>query len=114
MKDLPKELTRGLLGLVLNEELTNKICFFHENEIQISFADRVDKINLDTLTRLMKEWCWSSGNEIMSGKINHSGTYLATVQDLNPLVPKRPFVNTTEFEAVLKATEWVAKEKGLL
>ena len=121
MDNLPKELTPELLGLVSGDKESVKICrelSINNNELHFTslkvngFYDLV--INIDTLTRLMKEWCWKQDYriEIHFGNDNdyewfvfHQGrgeeqvTFMDNIKDFTP----------TEFEAVLKATSWVQR-----
>ncbi len=137
MNELPKELTPELLGLVLNSNiliefgiefkggktigkldyvLFPSIYFWYNN----GNGDRCLDVTLDTLTRLMKEWCITK-EFIISSCINGSdifneGIGFAQLQDFEYEYDcdYLQYKGQTEFEAVLKATHWVAKEKGLL
>jgi len=70
-------------------------------------------INLDTLGRLCKEWCYDNGYRlqceydypIQSVIVFERHTNKETIEE---------WAGDTELEAIIKATEWVAKEKGLL
>ena len=68
-------------------------------------------------TRLMKEWCSNQGYCIGSGidHVQHS-TISKCWCSLQKNLKEIPlyFKELTELEAVLKATHWVATEKGLL
>ncbi len=116
MNELPKELTPELLSLVLDEKVVevnliqnNNLYFKHHIELNWSHQ------NLDTLTRLMKEWVLSKGYGLEV--IIDTDGYMARVTMLGMVGNgniRTAFQRKSEFEAVLKDTEWVAKEEGLL
>lgn len=125
MKELPEELTPELLSLILSgsEIREIKVCAINEivkdeilpNTTFLNFDFEDDEfidegsVNIDTLTRLMKECVWNNDYwQSVSTVKNIDGTWKAYGTSLNLHYAK------TEFEAVLKATHWVAKEKGLL
>ena len=122
---------KNLLSLVLNEEVIH-IFDIDNNEFKynINPNDCTRTINLDTLGRLCKEWCRKeSGVEIfvfmlepkekcfniqglkydnfevrvLREKERHLGEYLFSWWNMK-----------SELEAIIQATEWVAKEKGLI
>ena len=65
-------------------------------------------LNLDTLTRLMKEWCLEQGYMLMSSP-NYIGTITIQVSMKGlDLLCNSDF--KTEVEAVYKATEYVYKQ----
>ena len=118
-------ISKELLGLVLGEELD--ILQIDDNEIlcfSYTYNDRTDYLgennylNVDTLTRLMKEWCLEQGYTISALPVKEEYIYwISEVIRYTDEAEYREFYdteNTTEHEAVLKATKWVAKEKGLI
>ena len=125
MKELPKELTSELLGLVLGRNA--HILAIENNELVLVHT----VINLDTLTRLMKEWCLeivdSQFNDVNSGKSeykvkrfnrltereesNHK-YYCELVVDNNGATIFK--TAHSELEAIIKATHYIATQKGLL
>ena len=124
MEKLLEELTVELLGLVLSIKVEsvgnvhdNNLCF----EIKQDDSYVPDSINLDTLARLMKEWASINGYDLLSGyckKTNVIYCYVfADTWEYDALTHDCEIYtesNKTEFEAVLKATHWVAKEKSLI
>jgi len=75
-------------------------------------------INLDTLGRLCKEWCRDNHYIVVSALINNECGARAKVKysfigDAFLDIESEYFYANTESEAIIKATEWVAKEKGL-
>jgi len=70
------------------------------------------KINIDTLTRLMKEFCFS--NDLMFDVRYHTNYNPRTISIMTYGKDSRFFSSDTEFEAILKATDWVIREKGLI
>ena len=122
--ELPKELTVELLGLVLDEEV-KEIRWFkpNKNALQYDVEENQDytELNIDTLTRLMKEWCFKQELEnintnIAKGVSSGRKMYHCKIVKFKGFVKilDKSFEAKTEFEAVLKAFEWVAKEKNLI
>ena len=117
MNELPKELTPELLGLVLGEELlSSQNLSLLNNDLTYCTKDMcINSINTDTLTRLMKEFC-NENNYVIRTEMHYKNSInVAVLKFYDTGVWVEPF-NTmfqTEFEAVLKATDWVIKEKGL-
>lgn len=133
MNKLPKELTPKLLGLVLNENMVVTEIYQPQNIEVIAcryteIGYKYEKTNMfnscsvnkDTLTRLMKEWIISDIHKefLCSVELHQTAEdILISVTmffDYDKLDNKKQFYAETEFEAVLKATEWIAKEKGLV
>ena len=117
MNELPKELTSDLLGLVLDEKVIKIEPRKAHNNIYYTIEFDEDELDLDksidTLTRLMKEWCWEQDYWLASGRDTETFWFAELENsEKDEWCPRR--VEQSEFEAVLKATEWVAKEKGLL
>ena len=117
MNELPKELTPELLGLVLDDVLVGAITEmkpYAENDIVYTTYElptiKYKILNIDTLTRLIKEWCWKHKYYLESGSMEMGYCSVYEHIDTQRFLSK----SKTEFEAVLKATHWVAKEKGLI
>ena len=127
--ELPKELTVELLGLVYGYKITNMDLKPKINDSQRLFFNYLDEdgieceeaLNIDTLTRLMKEWCFKQELEnintnIAKGVSSGRKMYHCKIVKFKGFVKilDKSFEAKTEFEAVLKAFEWVAKEKNLI
>lgn len=78
-------------------------------------------LNLDTLGRLCKEWCWDNDIELKMSR-NANG-FKAVLEHRFNMDFENKLENynenvccmvKTELEAIIKATEFVAKEKGLI
>ena len=114
MNELPKELTNELLSLVLGVHDVKEIdkVPFTDELTYVEDCEDLRVINIDTLTRLMKEFCFSNKCLIKSIKeINNEWKIeLENTRELD----YEYFRADSEFEAVLKATDWVIKEKGLI
>lgn len=113
MKDLPKELTPELLSLVLDDKSIKKIDGNIENNDISYFTDdgrctQWKILNIDTLTMKCLRWCWKQGYSLII-QCKWAGVTLTTSALL-----LKGHDGGTEFEAVLKATHFVATEKGLL
>jgi len=119
MKDL---ISKELLSLVIGEkisyiELKPKIgkvqrLFISHKEENYEYEER---LNLDTLGRLMKEWCHIKGFLVkIHYPLNRVDIAVSVAQDNSTIFGEKEFIENTELEAIIKATEWVAKEKGLL
>ena len=125
MKQLPKELTPELLGLVLGEKVYYKdlaMVKVHIGNNELFYSKKDYKwtghsINLDTLTRLCKEWCYNCKDDSVSIVIyhDHLGKYNAQVDfTIATELGEQWFSGDTELEAVIEATHWVDKKKGLI
>ena len=109
-----KTISKKLVTLVLGEDDYRISKMDKERDINIS-GNTVyipttygsSEINLDTFARLCKEWCLEQDEELMSGMRFGSWTCIDG-NDMNTET------SDTEVEAIIKATEWVAKEKGLI
>lgn len=132
MIKLPKELTPELLSLILHSSLPKRgkvvkiqtnIIMNHAIEPSIKYALENSEfhpmLNLDTLGRLMKEWCGKTMKcgidanigRLKNGKLNYScSLYLDTTGCATEYFPS----DSSQLEAIIKAAYWVAKEKGLL
>ena len=111
-----KELLSGVLG-----RKVKTVDGISNNALYYSTERNPDEtLNLDTLTRLCKEWCFANGYTIStspdnvdsldeevepSGKILYWSVYV----DMNHLTR-----GSTELKVVAKATEWVASKKELV
>ena len=118
-------ISKELLSLVLDEDLQvlaelNNASLIIETDkdnnklevyLKFSFDETEDsllkEINLDTLGRLCKEWCLEQGfiMNVQTSDINCMIYIGATDTDIQA---------KTEIEAIVEATEYIAKEKGLL
>lgn len=128
---IPKELTHELLSLVLDTKgYLIELIEVENNELKVCYCTNVFKednedklqhfkenINLDTLTRLMKEWCFkqdvilnTSFNLMDENMCSCSSNFYKIEGDLK----NRLHWANTEFEAVLKATHWIMTEKGYI
>lgn len=63
------------------------------------------KVNIDTITRLMKEWC----NKELNFRVNFSKSLNVVTMSFNDSLI---FVGETEYDAVLKASKWIYENKG--
>ena len=109
MKDL---ISKELLSLVLGKEV-QKIAdskWESENEICYLLDDRVHCLNMDTLSKLCIDKICSLFYEIKIKKVSNG--WIVHVMLGNQIVCSCNYkdLNTT----IIKAEEWVAKEKGLL
>ena len=119
----PKELTKELLSDVLGEDITiedielseylpNVIVIkgVYNNPPKYYCPFYVKNLNLDTLTRLCKEWCAKQGYDIyvslrgesISLEINNF-----PIKQAGASLHHIGYLEFTELEAVLKATQWV-------
>lgn len=105
-------INKELLSLVVAEKVTNH--GVENNELWYTipkvFGHKI--LNLDTLGRLCKEWCTTKECALFSGWDYENGHYNALIarHETNDIVDN---YGDTELEAIIKATEWVAKEKGI-
>ena len=121
MNELPKELSNELLGLVLDEKYTPYNLMIEDNDLEYSvdvhsdsLGEYKDKsINLDTLTREMKEWCVKQDFYINSWIASGEDNCYAELED-GGFTVWNEYQAPTELETVIQATHYVAKEKGLL
>ena len=111
-------ISKELLSLVLDEEvlaLDSKISNnMISRRIQYSFYSQWENINLDTLGKKCKEWCSTKGVYLLSGKTQFD-RYKCFNDDFS-IYNGKPIVTShkSETEAIIKATEYVAKKEGLL
>ena len=106
MNTLPKELTPELLGLVTRDYVQTLEIVNNEIHYSISSVMGYKAINIDTLTREMIEYI---GGYYIFNIFNSSSVmgYVVIIED-------EKFIANSIFEAVLKATHWVTKEKGAI
>lgn len=109
-------ISKELLSLILDrkdiKEVDSEFIPF-DNEIAVVMQDEeILHYNLDTLGRLCKEWCHKHGYYI-SSMITKGGKGFAE-SDIFFCHQIDSFEEDIELEAIIKATKWVAKEKGLL
>lgn len=123
MKELPKELTPELLSDVLGNYVKDSIRFSWLDESYLdgeylifgkahgyeSYTQK--KVNLDTLTRLCKEWCYKESKVWLMSYITALGANCRVFKsDLSNRTDEM-FIGDTELEAVLKAVQWVRDNK---
>jgi len=119
-------ITKELLSLVANEEVKeiqeriyNNKLYYKTPCVGNKFDEKILYISLDTLGRRMKEWCRNRHYIVVSALIDNECGARAKIKysfkgDAFLDVETEYFYANTEAEAIIKATEWVAKEKGLL
>ena len=116
-------ISKELLSLVLGREelIPHEISdnlLWYETTVDNVWENNYE--NLDTLGRLCKEWITKDHHKNFLCNLDiHStfDTFLVSVTmnfDYDVLDNKKQFYGDSELEAIIKATEWVAKEKGLL
>lgn len=103
-----------LLSLVLEIEIRSFTYTTIPNEMHYIQKGKVHQVrlNLDTLGRLCKEWLYK--NDI---HLSIERTIPLDIQNTTwfiELERNYGFHDISELEAIIKVTEWVAKEKGLL
>jgi hypothetical protein len=120
MNELPKELTPELLGLVLDDnsienmeicESSNELHYdtykpTNDLDKRLNIGNIYNKrINLDTLTRLCKEWCLVQDFVLVPRSRHKLKGYDCDIytKDDHSI---DGFESDTELEAVIKATEW--------
>jgi len=106
-----KKVSKELLGLVLDREVVEICEDTSFNTLNYWIKDSACEINLDTLTRLMKEWCFTKGYEDSSSLDKVTKATAIAWFDFRECVVGD---GDNEHEAVTKVTLWVAKEEGLL
>jgi len=104
-------ISKELLSLILGVEVGNYA--MHGNYIKYeNTANKlgdINNLNLDTLGRLCKEWCLTQRYQILS-ELQMYGAY-AQVNSEDYILDPITFKADTELEAIIKATEFVAREK---
>jgi len=119
-------ISKELLSLVLGDKvinistserdaIENGYGTMHSNCILVLSVSRCKMLNLDTLSRLCKKWC-NKQNYVLESAIDKKAwcNYYEGVDLSDEDKPLDYTLGDTEQEAIVKATEWVAKEKGLL
>jgi len=112
-------ITKELLSLILGipQGAITELKPYTENDIVYTTYTlptiKYKILNLDTLSRKCKEWCLEQGYNtyLMIGTQRHI-LELFSIEDMDECVYQE--WDTTELKAIIKATEWVAKEKGLI
>jgi len=111
--DIVREISKELLSLVLGEEIANCPNYsVHDNILRyctpdLKVGDDVHQLNLDTLGRLCKEWITRQGYTLKISMYRDSTFIEVCDKRGNGL---EGFGDVEIYEA----TEWVAKEKGLM
>ena len=120
-------INKELLSLVLGDD--EEVLFINkdliDNYLQFkSWSGKRKQINLDTLGRLCKEWCFKYSYQLLPlGMWYHNDKqehcclqkhFSIPISEAVGVADVDRFYGKTELEAIIKATEWVAKEKGLL
>jgi len=114
MNDLPKELTPELLELITKDYVQTLEIVDNEVHYSVHGVAGYKAINIDTLTRLMKEWCFDKGYSLET-RFNYPLQQVSMTNNGGLARYSSPAMSIlTELEAVLKATHWLAKEKGLI
>ena len=103
-------ISKELLSLVLGEEILT--VFEQESKyykfLHIETHGEYINLSLDTLGRLCKEWC--RDNEFILTSATYRTFGICYINNNND----GKFKGKIELEAIIKATEWVAKKLGLL
>jgi len=115
-------INKELLSKVLDINLKDNVCVVVDNEIHISFEDRVDKINIYELAHKCKEWIIDM--EQNQGICTHKTFYtqtdgyewycgFASIQTTydDEAILKDISKADTEVEAIFKATQWILDNK---
>jgi len=92
----------------IGKECGHNVVFYWEKG-ETNFHNGAKAVCVDTLGRLCKEWCLKQRYYLQSHIQSSGGDCKCTGIDT-----VRDFRENSELEAILKATEWVANEKGLL
>ena len=131
-------ISKELLNLVLDLEIhefkiigdKDNVIFYHTKNAFMPMGD----INIYELAHKCKEWCRKTHGYIVDSGYNtdiiedeeicsnclevdiwEANVYKITITSQRDYIKKVGiFARDTEPEAIIKATEWVAKEKGLL
>lgn len=120
MEELSEELTIELFCLITENQ--PQLDYFKvnlkNNEIEYSTFRSGAKLslNLDTMTKLMKEWCWDQNFSIET-RFNYPLQRVIIYPqyfDDEIKIDDSFGIGETEFEVVLKATKWIAINNKLL
>jgi len=119
---ISKELLSLIVGykvtyIEIKPKISNKqrifYCFLDEDDIECE-----EFFCIEMLGRLCKEWCDKKGYSLSStctGRVLVSRYwYNKRKRGVSKKQDKELFKADTEVEAIIKATEWVAREKGLI
>jgi len=109
-------ISKELLSLVLGKNITEIKYVELTNSIKCEYGKEwrdFITVNLDTLGRLCKEWCWIKHYNLISGRYLPNDKFFCDGETdfKNKCIT---IYADTELEATILATEWIAKEKGLL
>ena len=114
MKTTPSELTPELLSLLLGNKDVNDIVKIDNNELFYyhSLYGNYTSINIDTLTRLMIEYCLKHGYAVIIIAVDTKDWQVQVSIEGEPQ-PKKWVCTLSHddvFEATLKALIWVRSE----
>lgn len=122
-------ISKELLSLVLGFEVTKIVDIQNDSDgyedyefgtVILFHADggrHNSKINIHELAHKCKEWCLDVDHDIATISVVSFMKYNNANKAKIKFIKKDTFSSeycVTELEAIIKATEWVAKEKGLL
>jgi hypothetical protein len=107
-KELLEKITNDKIQLGVPIVLKDNEVVYKYASVPIHFYER--HINIYELMHLMKEWAFNNGFACISGTMNGLKQKIAILTSLDVMVPKIPFTESTEFEAVTEACEWLLKE----
>ena len=86
---------------VIHSQLNSSV---KNSEIAISYDDKWTYENIYELMHLMKEWAFSNDYQLYSGRLIGHKSICSVVNFDNSFAE-------TEFEAVIKACEWILSQK---
>ena len=108
-----------LLSLVLGEAIWGVVGVTDDQldgasipTIILKVKNGTKHLNLDTLSRLYKEWAFDKHGVIMKSYKTMNAGACETIDKMGICIDTCD--DSTEVEAIIKAAEWIAKEKGLL
>jgi len=107
------KIKKKLLSLVMGDDVVKIESDVIRNGLVVHFELAKEHLNLDTLGRLCKEWCWKNYFITIRSGIAENGGWSNLAND-NSVSFVSMDIPLTEFEAIIKATEWVANKKGLM
>jgi len=111
-------ISKELLSLILKYDVQkftirdNNIIPFQRNKLFKDAPNVRSPINLDSLGRLCKEWCFEQDYLLSSSKYDIDDWVCYVDYDCEDT--NKAYRGMTETEAIIKATEFAAKEQGLL
>jgi len=109
-------ISKELLSLIMGCKVKH-ITYAQDNELGYAIkGNPFCRLNLDTLGRLCKEWCNTKGYSLSSGKFEEYFCGAAKTNGSDCEFCDEPLYlkfhhSKSELEAIIKATEFVAKEK---